>query len=554
MATKRPAAAATSNGKLRTGDIIFLTLEQDSAERGIFDQKRAFVTAEGLADTRVGLEVHEDDVPSDFHQCIFRVLPKLSYAFTEARIERDASDSRDKEMMNERRAEEVAKNNAIIEQHVGDEAGKIGQIVSYGQQIQLQHVHSGLFLSNAPGKLGHMEKHNRRLELAKDPSEGAWFKFRPRFKIRSLGSPVYMNDQVTVQNVKSEPPHYLHAGNRQFEGEERFEANLTLVKDDEREPQTAWRVQNYREVAMKESGKYFNPNLYLGNVLQLYHPEAEAFVTGTCNTNIDKLPYLMRIRDSDLRNWKNIRAKSMFRIEALNKSEGAAVTYSSDEVRLRHVTSGKYLTVDHSHSHLLPEMVERFDELQPMPADGVWTSNNMYSMEAGVLLGATLEAESIPHRQLFKVHAVTMLGNQEDNTIRHSDLNVRLEHTLRNEQGNPTPLVRRVSTKSGVETEHLHSVWFHNSTVPKESEEDSSAVTGIGGSGRVGLRLAFCERMLDQDAITLIPVDEKVVHDVYRIMGAKVVIQVRTPPLAPPLAPPLPFLSHLLSHRATARG
>jgi len=216
MTTKRPAAAAKSNSQLRTGDVIFLTLEQDSSEPSIFDQKRAFITSSGLADPRVGLEVHDEErVPSDFHQCIFRVLPKLSYNFTESRILREASTPREREMMEEKRGEEEAKNQAILDTWCGEEGDPhIGKIVAYGQPIQLQHVISGLFLSNSPGKLGHMEKHNRRLELTKDADDGTWFQFNPRFKIRTLGSPVYINDQITIQNVKSSPPHYLHAGTR----------------------------------------------------------------------------------------------------------------------------------------------------------------------------------------------------------------------------------------------------------------------------------------------------------------------------------------------------
>ena len=200
------------------------------------------------------------------------------------------------------------------------------------------------------------------------------------------------------------------------------------------------------------------------------------------------------------------------------------ISHTVDEIRLRHIASGKYLTVDKGSSHFEQEMTDRFDTLKSMADDegGTLTKDNYCSLDAGVLLGATLEKADIPHRQLFKLHAVT-LEDEDDRTIKHRDLNVRIEHTLRDERGFPRPLVRRYKSKSDANRlleEHIHSVFLHDSRVPKEAEEESTAVMGVHGSGRVGLRMAFSQKMLDQDAVQLIPVDSRVVHMVYEVLGS----------------------------------
>ena len=63
---KPPAAAPSFNSKLRTGDIIYLTLEQDSSGGGEFEAKCAYVAAEGLADPRVGLVVKPESGNDSF--------------------------------------------------------------------------------------------------------------------------------------------------------------------------------------------------------------------------------------------------------------------------------------------------------------------------------------------------------------------------------------------------------------------------------------------------------------------------------------------------------
>lgn len=92
---------------------------------------------------------------------------------------------------------EALQNQAVIDKvHHGTENG----LIRYGEIIQLEHHRSGFFVamkkSPAP-----FNTNNKKVVL-KYGSRGCFWRILPRFKIRNIGSHVYADDEVLLENIK----------------------------------------------------------------------------------------------------------------------------------------------------------------------------------------------------------------------------------------------------------------------------------------------------------------------------------------------------------------
>ena len=141
----------------------------------------------------------EDDGPSLFHhQSAFELVPMLSYhAKKELRtrakeIERNKATS---ENDDNNEAEEIheldelrrsADNETAQNKTVEDE--RRGEVVNYGDVLQLRHRDSNLFLKMR-SKRALLDKECKDVRLA-DGSPSSYFRVSPKFKTRSMGTPV----------------------------------------------------------------------------------------------------------------------------------------------------------------------------------------------------------------------------------------------------------------------------------------------------------------------------------------------------------------------------
>lgn len=78
---------------------------------------------------------------------------------------------------------------------------RMGEIVTYGQEIQLLHCDSQTFIS-AKKMCADIDKSCNKVELQDHGSSSIYFKVMPRYKYRQEGEKILYNDQVVMQNPK----------------------------------------------------------------------------------------------------------------------------------------------------------------------------------------------------------------------------------------------------------------------------------------------------------------------------------------------------------------
>jgi len=133
---------------LYEGDIIYLYIDGEGN-----------IHSDGFVDERIGCLSHDEDsereIPT-FEGCLFKVLPKLSYEMNKAlnKIKEQFSESSEKYLIMQQQVKvEEEANEAVIRRAEED-----GQLVVYGQPIQLQHLRSGKFLTAKSKTLADMDK------------------------------------------------------------------------------------------------------------------------------------------------------------------------------------------------------------------------------------------------------------------------------------------------------------------------------------------------------------------------------------------------------------
>jgi hypothetical protein len=169
-----------------------------------------------------------------FRECVFRVCAKQSYTsqkqLAKLRMRHKHKDGGPRrpphwDKWNEKVELEGRKNRAL---HLA--AIKHAPPVQYGQTVQLQHVRSGKFVTSISNTVAEVHNECMRVALQEGGSEGSWFSFQPRFKVRMDGGQVYYGDQCMLQTVRQ--PMMLQGGvSTPFPDEltRRYEANLASM-------------------------------------------------------------------------------------------------------------------------------------------------------------------------------------------------------------------------------------------------------------------------------------------------------------------------------------
>lgn len=197
-----------------------------------------------------------------------------------------------------------------------------------------------------------------------------------------IGTAVYYDDEVVFESVKHEGLrlHCSHGKEMEYHsawprgGDIRGPASLI--------PQ-ALRSLDTTEVnggpdrssfALCRYATYLQgpPSLRTGGMFRIFHPVAEGMVCASCDPDKRKflksgrradgspahLPYLKKLDYPDPMHPSNSSAKAVWMFEEANRTTGADVLWERP-VYIRHLVSGKYLSVDTSSSELgddLPEL------------------------------------------------------------------------------------------------------------------------------------------------------------------------------------------------------
>jgi hypothetical protein len=151
--------------------------------------------------------------PIRFGDGVFRLCSHFNYhsKVEVSKITKAISHSVDKETKRhelnldfeeKRMATEAVQNAELLAKLSRNFPGESREAIRYGDVVQLQHVRSGLFM--AVHKTPAPSDPNCRKVSLKAGSRAAHLKILPKYKVRSIGSLVYADDQIVLQSVKNE--------------------------------------------------------------------------------------------------------------------------------------------------------------------------------------------------------------------------------------------------------------------------------------------------------------------------------------------------------------
>ena len=108
--------------------------------------------------------------------------------------------------LNKKLAEETSMNAKV-------NARRTGEVVTYGEEMQLLHYDSKSFLEGSKN-CAEIDKSCNMVRLNDQGSKGVCFIVLPRYKYRNEGQPVNYGDVVVFKNEKSK--QYLHISTREI--------------------------------------------------------------------------------------------------------------------------------------------------------------------------------------------------------------------------------------------------------------------------------------------------------------------------------------------------
>lgn len=217
-----------------------------------------------------------------------------------------------------------------------------GDAVLYGQAVQLYHLATKKFLRISTIETSWTETSHLRVDLSETIERRSFFRMMPRFKLRTEGDPVRVNDQIVIESLESSE-QYLHTSSTPL-GDlhprtKSHEVNLSVKK-------SAFVVHLHASVKDLESAN----SLQGGSIIQLHHKEMSAFLAaeGGFKSN-PTIGVHLRIRAPDAsrpsRTQPPTSAVSYWQVEIDESPLSGRVIEWNQRIRLRHVTTRRYLAL-----------------------------------------------------------------------------------------------------------------------------------------------------------------------------------------------------------------
>ena len=388
------------------GDEIYFTNEISIQSSDI--KKKTFLFADIFGNIIWNIPPKKFNVPLDFDRSIWVICPKLSYVDKENKISKesefkmndDINDEEDneevdddkddddkddyddnndttqfdntiKEGMSKKKLVEQERKNMLkaLEERVQIENNRNQEImsssndsqISYGSIVQLMHKKSGKFLA-VKHSCAKYDKTCLGLELS-DGSTMCHFTVTPKYKVRSEGGLVLLNDEIALSPVdQSLSGYYIHGSPPESDdvsnsidtsyesksGYQFFEANLSRDFID------CGVIVSLHTRAIDNS-KYIRT----GEAICFWAPDAEAFIQVQDQSQdqpeaISKQASIssginVGSRLSDYPNPKThpscFSSNAVWAFEKQNRREGGLIEWKNVKYRIRHIATNQYLTV-----------------------------------------------------------------------------------------------------------------------------------------------------------------------------------------------------------------
>ncbi|XP_077862152.1 inositol 1,4,5-trisphosphate-gated calcium channel ITPR1-like [Saccoglossus kowalevskii] len=216
-----------------------------------------------------------------------------------------------------------------------------GRPVIYGQIIQLKHKFTDKYIHVSSTQTSATEYSSILVELLEFNAKNAQFRIMPRYKVKSEGEKVHVDDQIVLESVKT-AGQYLHVSHNifgpAFVNSDSFELNLSVRK-------SGFTLVRYYKPDVEHSGI-----LKAGSLFRLFHKELESYLTaeGTVQTKVTEDVHL-RVRKPDPNRPKTLfpstSSITYWQIENEDMMKGGTMKWGQ-LCRLKHFTTKKYLHLD----------------------------------------------------------------------------------------------------------------------------------------------------------------------------------------------------------------
>lgn len=212
-----------------------------------------------------------------------------------------------------------------------------GQVVSYGQTIELRHVKSGKLVTIRSKEVADVESQCQRVCLSEHGGPEAWWMMEPRYRSIIVGEPVRYGDSISITSVKA-PGFMLHVAQENTmdaalisEPYEFYEVNCFNI-----DVKTTWKFHAYTPYA---------PNLQHlvkgGDVIQLLHVEFNCVLAHSDGPqDVDAGSIYLKPKSHSTA----LSADSLWRIEHLDPLDGRPCSFGGS-CRLRHVVTDQYIAL-----------------------------------------------------------------------------------------------------------------------------------------------------------------------------------------------------------------
>eukprot|EP01031_Cornospumella_fuschlensis_P043163 gene43163-52757_t len=252
--SQQQGTVVTRDGVVRVGDYVSLR----------FAKYQSFLSAEGIL--AEDLYVSQDML--FFEEHVFQLYVQRQYSATnelEDLLKRDSEetvlqDASHMEALVKGKDNETSLNKTVMK-------NKTGNVICFGDTIQLLHVKSNKFVTVEPTDLARDERENMRVRLTHDGSVLSWLKVMPRFKINREGEPLTNNTEILLK-VAERANEYLHCADRPPPKGKHREVNSSL------DSPTGWKVSIYQTAEEVSTTSL----LLTGQLVYIRDPESQSML------------------------------------------------------------------------------------------------------------------------------------------------------------------------------------------------------------------------------------------------------------------------------------
>nr|XP_033467469.1 ryanodine receptor 2-like isoform X2 [Epinephelus lanceolatus] len=298
---------------LRTDDEVVLQCSATIHK----EQQKLCLAAEGFGNRLCFLESisNSKNVPPDLSICTFVLEQSLSVRALQEMLAN---------------TEEKAEGHVVVEIWTAQGGGH--RTLLYGHAVLLRHSYSGMYLCCLSTSRSSTDKLAFDVGLQEDTTgEACWWTIHPASKQRSEGEKVRVGDDLILVSVSSERYLHLSYGNGSLHVDAAFQ-------------QTLWSV-----APICSGSEVAQGFLIGGDVLRLLHGHMDECLTVPSGEHGDEQRRTVHYEGGAV----SSHARSLWRLETLRVVWSGSHIRWGQPFRLRHVTTGKYLSLIEDKSLLL---------------------------------------------------------------------------------------------------------------------------------------------------------------------------------------------------------